>query len=50
MVFSIPFMTKGDVKYEGFLWKIRRNKKSSQWLNRDLFIRSEKMKKLTYQQ
>ncbi|MCJ8007308.1 hypothetical protein ACFFF5_07370 [Lederbergia wuyishanensis] len=39
MVFSIPlnYDFKGEVKYEDFLWKIKGNKKSSQWLHRDLF-------------
>ena len=38
MVFSIPFNYdfKGEVKYEGFLWKVKGIKKSSQWLHRDL--------------
>lgn len=39
MVFSIPFNYdfKGEVKYEGFLWKVKGNKKSSKLFHRDLF-------------
>lgn len=39
MAFSIPFNYdfKGEVQYEGFLWKVKGNKKPSQWLRRDFF-------------
>lgn len=38
IVFSIPYNYdfKGEVKYEGFLWKVKGNNKS-QWLRRDIF-------------
>ncbi|MFD6443217.1 hypothetical protein ACFWDG_26420 [Peribacillus sp. NPDC060186] len=42
--FSIPFNYdfKGEVKYEGFLWKVKGNKKSLQWLHRDLLEKKSK--------
>jgi predicted membrane protein len=48
LIFSIPFKYdfKGEVKYEGFLWKLKGKTKSSQWIHRDLFEKESKNKEV----
>ena len=48
MVFFIPFNYdfKGEVKYAGFLWKLKGKGKSSEWMYRDLFEKESKNKEV----